>query len=68
MHVLQPKHTKISKDELAELLKNYNIAIAQLPKISKKDPAAPEGCEVGDVLKIERKTDDNVQEYYRVVV
>ena len=68
MHTLQPKHTKISKTELAELLETYNIAIGQLPKISKKDPAAPEGSEVGDVLKIERKTEDGEQDYYRVVV
>ncbi len=68
MHVLQPKHTKISKEELAKLLEKYNISVIQLPKISKKDPAVPEGSEVGDVVKIERKTEEGEQNYYRVVV
>jgi len=64
MHVLQPKHTKLNSDEADKVLKEYNIALAQLPKISKKDPALPEGCETGDVVKISRS--DEV--YYRVVI
>ena len=64
MHILQPKHMKLSSDEAGKVLDEYNIALAQLPKISKKDPALPEGCETGDVVKISRT--DEV--YYRVVI
>ena len=68
MHTLQPKHVKLSKEDSVKLLTKYNVSLSQLPKISKKDPAVPEGCETGDLLKIERKNDDSVEEYFRVVV
>lgn len=64
MHVLQPKHTKLNSDEVEKVLKKFNIALAQLPKISKKDPALPKGCETGDVVKISRADED----YFRVVI
>jgi DNA-directed RNA polymerase subunit H len=64
MHVLQPKHTKLNTDEVEKVLSKFNIALAQLPKISKKDPALPEGCETGDVVKISRADED----YFRVVI
>lgn len=64
MHVLQPKHIKLSDKDAEELLKKLNISKSQLPKIFLSDPALPEGCEVGDLIKIERK--DSV--YFRVVV
>jgi DNA-directed RNA polymerase subunit H (RpoH/RPB5) len=68
MHILQPKHTKINEKEIEELLKKYNISKAQLPKILLNDVALPEGCVVGDVIKIERKDGDKTSLYYRVVV
>mgnify|MGYP001578302088 CR=1 FL=1 len=68
MHVFQPKHSKLKKDEIEKLLKKYNISLMQLPKISSKDPALPENCNIGEVIKIERKNEDNVEEYLRVVV
>jgi len=64
MHVLQPKHTKLSLKETKEVLDKFNIALVQLPKISKKDPALPEDCETGDVVKISRA--DEI--YFRVVI
>ena len=64
MHVLQPKHAKLSPSDVAKLLDEFNIALAQLPKIAKKDAAVPEECEKGDVVKISR-TDEI---YYRVVI
>jgi len=64
MHILQPKHEKLDSAETEKVLNEHNIALAQLPKISKKDSALPEGCETGDVMKITRK--DEV--YYRVVI
>ena len=64
MHKLQPKHSKLSQKEAKELLDEYNVSLAQLPKIDKKDPALPEDCEEGDIIKIEREEGP----YYRVVV
>jgi DNA-directed RNA polymerase subunit H (RpoH/RPB5) len=64
MHTLQPKHVKLSEKEVEKLLGELNISLVQLPKISIKDPALPEGCEVGDAVKISRKDED----YFRVVV
>ncbi len=69
MHVLQPKHSKLKPEEGKKLLAKYNISFAQLPKISKEDPAVISlGVERGNVIKIERKTDAGVEEYFRVVI
>ena len=67
MHTLQPKHTKVKPEEVEKLLKKFNIALSQLPKISKKDSALPENSETGDVIKIERKGETE-EIYYRVVI
>ena len=64
MHVLQPKHEKLSEEEVGKLLKKLNISLVQLPKISKKDPALSEDCSTGDMVKIVRAN----EEYFRVVV
>jgi DNA-directed RNA polymerase subunit H (RpoH/RPB5) len=68
MHVLQPKHLKVKREEAEKLLDELNISRAQLPKIKQEDPAIPEGCEVGDMIKIERKFGEKTVMYYRVVV
>ncbi len=69
MHILQPKHTKLKEKEVQNILEKFNISKAQLPKILLNDPALPEGCEIGDVVKIERKEEDGtVYPYYRVVI
>lgn len=67
MHILQPKHTKLRQNEVKELLQKLNISITQLPRILKTDHALPEDCKSGDVIKIERKSDDGKSVYYRVV-
>jgi DNA-directed RNA polymerase subunit H (RpoH/RPB5) len=54
-------------EETDKLTKEFNISIAQLPKISIKDPALPEGCEVSDVIKIERLKEGKKSVYFRVV-
>ena len=64
MHILQSKHIKLNEKEAEEFLKKINISKAQLPKILSTDAGLPEGCNVGDIIKIERKTG----EYHRVVV
>ena len=69
MHVLQPKHSKLKQEEVNKLSFKYNISLAQLPKISKEDPAVISlGVNLGDVIKIIRKTDKGEEEYFRVVV
>ncbi len=67
MHLLQPKHIKLKNEEVEKLLKELNISLVQLPKIKIKDSALPENCNVGDVVKIERENDGEIEAYYRVV-
>jgi len=58
---------KLSPEEVEKVIAKFNIALAQLPKISKKDPALPDGCETGDVVRIERFGEFS-EVYYRVVI
>jgi len=66
MHILQPKHSKLNEKEAEALLERLNISKAQLPKILLSDPCVPENCEIGDIIKIERK--NKKEPYFRVVV
>ena len=68
MHILQSKHSKLNEKETQELLNKLNISKSQLPKILLDDPGLPENSEVGDVIKIERKEEDKINLYFRVVV
>jgi len=68
MHALQPKHSKISETESEKLLSDLNISKNQLPKINAEDPALPNDIKIGDIVKIERKTEKNSETYYRVVI
>jgi len=67
MHVLQPKHIKLKPQEVQELLKKYNLSLSQLPKIKSTDVGLPEGCQKGDVIRLERKEEDKTNVYFRVV-
>lgn len=67
MHILQPKHTKLNSEEVKKLVSELNISLTQLPKIRIIDSALPEGCEIGDVIKIERTIDNKKTFYYRAV-
>jgi DNA-directed RNA polymerase subunit H len=64
MHILQAKHSKISDQEVEELLQKLNISKTQLPRILLSDPALPENCQIGDVIKIKRT--EGI--YFRVVI
>lgn len=68
MHILQPKHIKMSPEESEKLLNDSNITKSQLPKILLGDAGLPEGCQVGDIIRLERKEEGGVTIYYRVVV
>jgi DNA-directed RNA polymerase subunit H len=67
MHILQPKHTKLNQEEIKKITSELNISLSQLPKIKVIDPALPEGCEIGDLIKIERSIEGKKTFYYRVV-
>ncbi len=68
MHIFQPKHSKLNEKESEKILSDLNISKAQLPKILSTDAALPEGCVIGDMIKIERKEGNKVNIYFRVVV
>lgn len=68
MHILQPKHIKASEKEAEEILSKLNLSKVQIPKILSSDPALPEGSNVGDLIKIERKEGDKINVYFRIVV
>lgn len=69
MHILQPKHILLKKDEVNDILKKYNISLTQIPQIKISDAALPEGAAIGDVIKIERKCPETgeISVFYRVV-
>lgn len=67
MHILQPKHIKLNPEETKKLISELNISLSQLPKIRIIDPAIPEGCEIGEVIKIERIIEGKKTFYYRVI-
>lgn len=68
MHILQSKHVKLNEKEIQELLDKLNISKSQLPKIISTDPSLPENCNIGDVIKIERKDEEETHLFYRVVI
>lgn len=68
MHAIQPKHIKLKKEEAEKILAKYGISQAQLPKIIKEDPGLAAGCEVGDIIRVERKDGEEIVDYFRIVV
>lgn len=69
-HEFIPHHEIIDEDEIKSVLKEYNIGREQLPKIKIEDPVIKEiGAEVGDVVKITRKSQTAGEApYYRYVI
>jgi len=69
-HELVPKHILLSSEETEEVLREYGIVAAQLPKIHSTDPVVKEiGASVGDVIKILRKSPTAGQSvFYRLVI
>ena len=70
-HQYVPPHTILSKEELDEVMKKYNVADkSQLPDISRYDPVALAiGMRPGDVCKIDRPSKSAIHStYYRVCV
>jgi len=68
-HQYVPPHTILSKEELDEVMKKYNVGDkSQLPDISRYDPVALAICmRPGDVCKIDRASKSAIHStYYRV--
>jgi len=56
-HNLVPKHSKIGKEEIAEVLAKYKLSLKDLPRIHHKDAAILAlNVKENDVIKIERKS------------
>lgn len=68
MHILQSKHALLKPEEAEKLLKKYNISLSQLPKIKINDAAIPENANAGDIVKIERKDEEGIKTYFRVII
>ena len=69
-HKLVPKHTILKEEEKRTLLEKHKINLNQLPRILTSDPMIVQlGANVGDVIKIERKSSTSGETtYYRVVI
>ena len=67
-HILQPKHIKLDENEARKFLDKFNVSKSQLPKILINDAGLPDGCNIGDIVKIERKEGDKINTYFRVIV
>ena len=70
-HHLVDKHTKLTKDEIKDLMTHYNIKFkTQLPIILKSDPISKWlGIRPGDIVKIDRyNPNSGLTYYYRACV
>ncbi len=68
-HILVPEHSKLTKQEIQELLEKYKVTLNDLPKISLTDSAIEKlSLKSGDVIKIIRNSPTaGTAIYYRVV-
>ena len=55
-------------EEVKNLIEKYNISVTQLPRIKATDPMVPENSIPGEVIKIERKSGEKINTYYRVII
>jgi len=56
-HLMVPKHTLLSQEEVEKVLNKYRIKPYQLPKIKDSDPAVMAiQAQPGDIIKILRKS------------
>jgi DNA-directed RNA polymerase subunit H len=69
-HELVPKHEILSNEERETVLKKFDAAENQLPKILLSDPVVEMiGAKIGNVIRITRKSPTAGEAiYYRVVV
>jgi DNA-directed RNA polymerase subunit H len=69
-HVLVPNHQVISKMEVEEVKKRYNIKENMFPEISRFDPVALAiGIRPGEICKIDRPSKTAIKSiYYRICI
>ncbi|KAF7693615.1 DNA-directed RNA polymerases I, II, and III subunit RPABC1 [Cucumispora dikerogammari] len=68
-HIYVPQHTLLSDEEKLEILKKYKCSEFELPKILETDRICRYfGGRKGQVFKINRKTKEGNQDFYRLVV
>lgn len=70
-HILVPKHTKLTNDEVTDLMEKYMIkGKLQFPFILHNDPIAKWlGLKQGDIVKIDRHNENSgLSYYYRVCI
>ncbi|MEK6835978.1 MAG: DNA-directed RNA polymerase subunit RpoH/Rpb5 C-terminal domain-containing protein [Nanoarchaeota archaeon] len=68
-HVYVPEHVKLTEEDSEELLKHYNVARKQLPRILREDPALTKlDVKKGDIIKIIRRNNMHETYFYRVVI
>jgi DNA-directed RNA polymerase subunit H (RpoH/RPB5) len=69
-HSLVPKHTKLTTNELSEVMDKYIIKKTQMPYILHTDVIAKWlGLKHGDIVKIERFNENSgISYYYRVCI
>ena len=69
-HVLVPNHKVISKMELEDVKKRYNITETMFPEISRFDPVSTAiGIRPGEVCRIDRPSKTAIKStYYRICV
>jgi DNA-directed RNA polymerase subunit H len=69
-HVLVPNHQVISKMEIEEVKKKYNMKEEMFPEISRFDPVALAiGIRPGEICKIDRPSKTAIKSiYYRICV
>lgn len=68
-HVLVPNHRILSKKEVEDLLKIYDISLHQLPLIKEKDPVINAiSAKAGDVIEIIRDGPTRNYPFYRMVI
>lgn len=68
-HSLVPKQIILKEEEIEQIMKKFNIAKEQLPKILTNDAVVKAlGAKIGDVIKIERPSfTAGSTVYYRIV-
>ena len=69
-HETVPKHTVLSQEELAAMLKRFGTTVPQLPRMLFKDPIAQYyGLQRGEVVRIDRDSEaSGPYEMYRQVI
>jgi DNA-directed RNA polymerase subunit H len=69
-HILQPKHTILTNEQVKEVLTRFNLKLVNMPKITRENPMAKYiGARPNQVIQIERfNQTTGINMYYRLVI